>query len=63
MLEKDVRVLRLRSVAGVRIHNQLSVGQMLRQEKGVDRHDDNIFVPMCDQCGLLYLPQHGKAVF
>jgi hypothetical protein len=37
MLEEDLRVLRLCSVAGVWIHHELGVGQVLLQEKGVDR--------------------------
>jgi hypothetical protein len=35
MLEKDVGMLRLCSVAGIRIHHQLSIGQVLLQEEGI----------------------------
>ena len=35
---------------------------MLRQEKGVDWHDDDILVPMYNQRWLLGIGQHGKAV-
>jgi hypothetical protein len=30
MIEKDFRVLGLRSVAGIRIHHELGIGQVLR---------------------------------
>jgi hypothetical protein len=39
MLEKDYRVLRLGSVAGIRIHHELGIWQVLRQQEGVDRED------------------------
>ena len=57
MLEKDFRVLRLRSVAGIRIHHELRVGQVLGQEEGVDREDDDVFASMHDQ-GSLVNPRH-----
>jgi hypothetical protein len=60
VLQKNVRVVRLRCVAGVRIHGQLSIGKMLRQEKGVDRHDDDILVPMYNQRWLLNLASMAK---
>ena len=49
MLEKDVRVLRLRSVAGIRIYYELGIRQVLRQQEGVDRHDDDVFAPTRNQ--------------
>ena len=53
MLEKDFRVLGLRSVAGIRIHHELGIGQVLRQQEGVDREDDNVFAPMHNQGSLV----------
>jgi len=49
MLKKDVRVLRLRSVTGIRIHHELSVRQVLGQEESVDRWDDDVFASTHDQ--------------
>ena len=49
MLEKDLGVLRLRSVAGIRIHHELGIWQVLRQQEGVDRHDNDVFTPVHDQ--------------
>ena len=43
MLEKDFRVLRLCSVAGIWIHHELGVWQVLRQQEGVDRDHDDVF--------------------
>jgi len=57
MLEKDVRVLRLRSVTGIRIHYELGIRQVLGQEEGVDWHDDDVFAPMHNQ-GSLVDPRH-----
>ena len=62
MLEEDFRVLRVSSVTGVWIHHQLGVGQVLLQEKGVDRDDDDVFVSMHDQGSLPDVPQHGVSV-
>jgi hypothetical protein len=62
MLEEDFRVLRVSSVAGVWIHHQLGVGQVLPQEKGVDRDDDDVFVSMHDKGSLPDVPQHGVSV-
>ena len=53
MLEKDFRVLRLRSMAGIRIHHELSIRQVLSQEEGVDRDDDDVFAPMHNQGSLV----------
>ena len=44
MLEEDFRVLRVSSMAGIWIHHQLGVGQVLLQQKGVDRDDGDAFV-------------------
>jgi len=49
MLEKDFRMLRLRSVAGIRIHHELGIRQVLGQQEGVDRHDDDVSAPMHNQ--------------
>ena len=46
MLEKDIRVLGGCSVAGVRIHRELGVCQVLLQEERVDWDDDRLLVPM-----------------
>jgi ABC-type uncharacterized transport system substrate-binding protein len=62
MLEEDFRVLRVSSVAGVWIHHQLGVGQVLPQEKGVDRDNDDVFVSMHDKGSLPDVPQHGVSV-
>ena len=48
MREEDFRVLRVSSVAGIRIHHQLGVGQVLLQQKGIDGDDDDVFVSMHD---------------
>ena len=55
MLEKDIRVLGGCSVAGVRIHRELGVWQVLLQEEGVDRNDDRLLVPMRNQGALANL--------
>ena len=52
MFEKDFRVLRLRSVAGIRIDHEQGIRQVLSQEEGVDRHDDDVFAPMHNQGSL-----------
>ena len=59
MLEKDFRMLRLRSVADIRIHHELGVWQVLGQEEGVDRADDEVFAPMHDQ-GSLVDPRQSR---
>lgn len=52
MLEQGFRVLRLRSVAGIRIHHELRVRQVLGQEEGVDWGDDDVFASMHNQGSL-----------
>jgi hypothetical protein len=61
MLEKDFRVLRLRSVAGIRIHHELRIWQVLGQEEGVDRDDDDVFIPTHNQRPLPNPSQHSVA--
>src|SRR5262249_45183816 len=62
MLEKDFSVLRLRSVTGFRIHHELGIRQVLGQEEGVDRGDDDVFASMHDQNSLMHPRQHSVAV-
>jgi len=62
MLKKDVRVLRLRSVTGIRIHHELSVRQVLGQEESVDRWDDDVFASTHDQSSLVNPRQHRVAI-
>ena len=62
MLEKDFRVLRLRSVAGIRIHHELGIGQVLGQEESVDRWYDDVFASMHDQSSLINPRQHRLTV-
>ena len=62
MLEKDIRVLRLRSVVSVWIHHGLAMRQLLRQEEGVDRADDAVLIPMCNQSRHANLTQHSVPV-
>jgi hypothetical protein len=56
MLEKDFRVLRGRCVVGIRIHHELGIGQVLLQEEGVDRDDDDVVVPMRNKARWRILP-------
>ena len=53
MLEKDFGVLGLGSVAGIRIHHELGIWQVLRQQERVDRDDDDVFAPMHNQGSLV----------
>ena len=53
MLEKDFGVLRLRSVAGIRIHHELGIWQVPGQQEGVDRDHDDVFAPMHNQGSLV----------
>jgi hypothetical protein len=50
MLEKDFRVLRLRPMAGIWIPHELGIRQVLGQQEGVDRDDDD---PMHNQGSLV----------
>ena len=62
MLNKEIGMLRSRSVAGVRIHDQLRVGQVLREQESVDRNDNNVFITMRNESGARNLPQHRVTV-
>jgi hypothetical protein len=62
MFEKDFRVLRLRSVARIRMHHELGVGQVLRQKEGVNRDHDDVLAPMHNQGSLMNPSQHSVAV-
>ena len=62
MLEKDFGVLGLGSVAGIRIHHELGIWQVLGQQEGVDREDDDVFAPMHNQGSLVDTRQHSVAV-
>src|SRR5271163_2156461 len=62
MLKKDVRVLRLRAVTRVRIHDQLSIGQTFSQQESVDRQDNDIPVSVPNQSGMIDFAKHREAV-
>jgi hypothetical protein len=62
MLEKNFRMLRLRSVAGIWIHYELGIRQVLRQQEGVDRNHNDVFAPMHNQGSLVNPSQHSVAV-
>src|SRR6202171_5295043 len=49
-------------MAGVRIHHELGVWQVLCQDEGVNWRDDDVLVPMHDQGGLADPVQHRIAV-
>jgi len=61
MLKEDFRMLRLRPVAGVRIHDELSIGQVLGQQERVDRLDHDILVPVHHQGRVPDLAEHREA--
>ena len=62
MLEKDVSMLRRCSVASIRIHHELGIGQMLFQEEGVDRNNNDVLISMYDEGRLRNLAQHRIAI-
>lgn len=62
MLEKDIRMLRRRSMTRIRIHHQQGIGQVLLQEEGVDGNDNDVFAPVYDQGALANLTQHAEPV-
>jgi len=45
------RVLEVRSVAGAGVEDQLCVGQVLLQDKGVDGGDDDVVLPLTTRAG------------
>ena len=49
-------------MTGVWVHHELGVRQVLGQDEGVHRRDDNVLVPMHDQSGLADPRQHRIAV-
>jgi hypothetical protein len=53
MPDESLRVLVLRTVAGVRVDDQLSVGDVLLQNPGVDGIDDHVVVAVGYQGRLL----------
>ena len=55
VLEESVCVLGLRCMAGVRIHDELSVWNVLYHDERVDRRDDDVLGPMYDERGVLNL--------
>ena len=48
MLKKDFRVLRLCAMAGVWIHDQMSIWQVLAEQECVDRNNHDIPVPVSE---------------
>jgi hypothetical protein len=62
VVEERLRILRLRPVACVGKHEELSIREMLRQEKRVDRNDNYVSATMDDQGVLADLTQHRISV-
>jgi hypothetical protein len=42
-------MLRLRAVTGIRVHDELNIGETLSQQKSIDRHDDDVLISVDDQ--------------
>ena len=59
MLQECSRVLILGSMTRIGIHNQLCVWQVLGQDQRIDRRNDNVFIPVNDQCWLRDVFQCG----
>ena len=55
-------MLRLCSVARIRVHDELSIGEMLSEKERIDRHDDDVLAPMHNQRRMVDLAQHRKTV-
>src|SRR5271168_2962814 len=63
MLEKGISMLRCRSVTCVRINDELGIGQMLCEQEGIDRNDNDVLTSMHDESRLTNFVQHDVAIF
>ena len=62
MGDEQPGVLKLRAVSGIRIQDQLSVGNVLLQSEGVDARHHDVVVAVRHQRGLRNVPQIGVAL-
>src|ERR1700737_4809970 len=55
-------ILRICAVARIRVHDELSIGEMLSEKERIDRYDDDVLAPMHNQRRMVDLTQHRKTV-
>ena len=55
-------MLRMCTVASIRVHDELSIREMLSEKERIDRHDDDVLAPMHNQRRMVNFAQHRKAV-
>src|ERR1700723_3649248 len=62
VFQEILGVLRKCSMARIRVHDELSIGEMLSEKERIDRHDHDILVPMHNQRRMVDFAQHRKAI-
>src|ERR1700733_7252320 len=62
IFQEVLGILRIGSVARIRVHDELSIWEMLSKKERIDRRDDDVLAPMHNQRRMVDLAQHRKAV-
>src|ERR1700733_12549350 len=62
IFQEVLGILRICAVARIRVHDELSIGQMLSEEERIDRYDDDVLAPMHNQRRMVDLTQHRNTV-
>src|SRR6202042_921377 len=62
IFQEVLGILRIGSVSRIRVHDELSIREMLSEKEGIDRHDDDVLAPMHNQRRMVDFAQHRKAV-
>src|SRR6267143_5210015 len=61
-IQKVLGILRICAVVRIRVHDELSIGEMLSEKECIDRYDDDVLAPMHNQRRMVDLTQHRKTV-
>src|SRR3984957_1197990 len=62
IFQEVLGILRICAVARIRVHDELSIGEMLSEKERIDWHDDDVLAPMHNQRRMVDLTQHRKTV-
>ena len=60
IFQEVLGILRICAVARIRVHDELSIGEMLSEKERIDRYDDDVLAPMHNQRRMADFAQHRE---